>query len=594
MINSMKRNLFFLLCLTATMMADAQIARWLIQPSYDNIYMASGIDAVLTDSAGIKSLWSFDGKKLLSTPDIIFSFKEKRAISIKSGTNKITGIIKDNGEHIEVDSCNITYQYPYYSCGKLLVQSGSFYHYLDLDGKILKGKFTAAYPFFNGYAACCTYEDWEKQKDPYFLLIDEHEETVSFSFNGKKIPQNDIDFISSVNDENVGVVVIKKKVYYFDGKQKQLSAVFAREGESNLKEQAKLKGDIEQCITFAPDSTTQLVAKCGKASTLLIQFDSMLRPISITIDGNEKNYSLRNEKKKSYTSPLKIRESDNLYGICWQQEEILPPQFDRIVACFDNKALVRLNGRYGMLAVNKEAKFRIRLNKGNDIAFLHQKFETTIRVDMPTIISSDETYLEIDNKSGCDLDKTSRHKKDTESGNFVEYNCSLNIPDDLPDEIVEISYPIQILYDGLKSPVVQHKVNAWFYKKFEVEEDESQRSLSQGTLTFVFNIKNVQSDGNIYKTDVSVLADTLKVEREDKMSETRYKYKVYGLNEGINNVVIQIVEQGCPPVSFPFEVEYHKPVARTRNKPAEVEKVIIKRKPKEKQKLEKSTPRLEI
>lgn len=594
MINSMKRKLFLLLSLTVTLIANAQIARWLIQPSYDNIYMVSGIDAVLTDSVGMKTLWSFEGKKLLTISDSICPFKEKRAISIKPGTNKITGIIKDNGAYIKVDNCNTTYQYPYFSCGKLLVQSESFYRYLDFSGKISKVKFTTAYPFFNGYATCSTFEDWEKQKDPYFMLIDKHEEIVLFSFNGKTFSQDDIDFISSVNDENVGIVVIKKRVYYFDGKQKLLSPVFAKDAESNLKEQAKLKGDIEECITSASDSTTQLVAKCGKTSTLLIKFDSMLRPISITVGGKEKRYSSRIEEKTCYTSPLKIQESDKLYGIYWQQEEILPPQFDSIVACFNNKALVKLNGKFGMLAIDKESKFRLRLNKGNDVAFLHQKFETMIRVDMPTIISSDETYLEIDRKSGCDLDKTSRRKKDTESGNFVEYNCSLNIPENLPDEIVEISYPVQILYNGLKSPIVQHKVNAWFYKKFEVEEDESQRSLSQGTLTFVFNIKNVQSDGNIYKTDVSVLADTLKVEREDKMSETRYKYKVYGLNEGVNNVVIQIVEQGCPPVSFPFEVEYHKPVAKTKNKPAEVEKVTIKRKPKVKQKTEKLTPRLEI
>lgn len=39
-----------------------------------------------------------------------------------------------------------------------------------------------------------------------------------------------------------------------------------------------------------------------------------------------------------------------------------------------------------------------------------------------------------------------------------------------------------------------------------------------------------------------------------------------------------ILEQGCPPASFPFEVEYHKPVARSKNKPAEKEKVTIKKK----------------
>ena len=64
------------------------------------------------------------------------------------------------------------------------------------------------------------------------------------------------------------------------------------------------------------------------------------------------------------------------------------------------------------------------------------------------------------------------------------------------------------------------------------------------------------------------------------MSEIRHKCKVYSLKEGVNNIVIQILEQGCPPASFPFEVEYYKPVAKTRNKPAEKEKVTIKKKEK--------------
>ena len=160
-------------------------------------------------------------------------------------------------------------------------------------------------------------------------------------------------------------------------------------------------------------------------------------------------------------------------------------------------------------------------------------------------------------------------------------------------------YPIQVVYNGLKSPVINHKINAWFYKKFEVEEDESQRQVENGTLTFVFNIKNAHLDGSIVKFDVSVLADTLSVQREDKMSETRYKYKVEGLNEGINNIVVQILEQGCPPASFPFEVEYHKPVEKTKTTPAEQEKVVIKKKPKVQPKVQQhnptpSTPRLEI
>ena len=591
----MKRTLLTFICICLAGLANAQIAKWLIEPLYDDIHMAVGIDAIVTDSANTKTLWSFEGRRLATTPNEIFDFRENRSVSTVPGTANIACVFKNNGESIKIENCNVAHAFPYYSCGKLLVQEGIYYRFVGLDGSFNGGKYTKAYPYFNDYASCQTFLNMEKQKDPYFLLVNKNEEMVQFSFNGKKFDTDDIEFISSVNDENLAIVVLKHKLYKFNGADGSLSPVFASEDETNLKNQAKLDGDLNMCYKKVDDNTYVLTAKCGKNGEVSFEFDNMLKPVSFTTNGETKKYSVREEVKREFTSPLRMETEGNLYGIYWESEVMLPAQFEKLSTCFENKAFVKLNGKFGMLAIDKDAKFSLKINKGNDVAFLHQKFETAVRVDMPSYILSDKTYLEIDPSCGIELDKTSREKKNTESGNFVEYNCVLNIPENLPDEIEEISYPIQVVYNGLKSPVINHKINAWFYKKFEVEEDETQRHVEHGTLTFVFNIKNAQLDGSIVKFDVSVLADTLSVQREDKMSETRYKYKVDGLNEGINNIVVQILEQGCPPASFPFEVEYHKPVAKTKTKPAEQEKVVIKKKAKVQQPTPTpSTPRLEI
>ena len=591
----MKRTLLTFICICLAGLANAQIAKWLIEPLYDDIHMAVGIDAIVTDSANTKTLWSFEGRRLATTPNEIFDFRENRSVSTVPGTANIACVFKNNGESIKIENCNVAHAYPYYSCGKLLVQEGIYYRFVGVDGSFNGGKYTKAYPYFNDYASCQTFQNMEKQKDPYFLLVNKNEEMVQFSFNGKNFDTDDIEFISSVNDENLAIVVLKHKLYKFNGTDGSLSPVFASEDETNLKNQAKLDGDLNMYYKKVDDNTYVLTAKCGKNGEVSFEFDNMLKPVSFTTNGETKKYSVREEVKREFTSPLRMETEGNLYGIYWESEEMLPAQFEKLSTCFENKAFVKLNGKFGILAIDKDAKFSLKINKGNDVAFLHQKFETAIRVDMPSYILSDKTYLEIDPSCGIELDKTSREIKNTESGNFVEYNCVLNIPENLPDEIEEISYPIQVVYNGLKSPVINHKINAWFYKKFEVEEDETQRHVEHGTLTFVFNIKNAQLDGSIVKFDVSVLADTLSVQREDKMSETRYKYKVDGLNEGINNIVVQILEQGCPPASFPFEVEYHKPVAETDTKPAEQEKVVIKKKAKVQQPTPTpSTPRLEI
>lgn len=573
-------------------MSNAQIAKWLITPSYDAIYMASGIDAVVTDSLNTKTFWTFNGKKILQTTDEIFDFKENRAVSFIPGTTTLAHIYKDDGEILDVGHSFVNRQFPYYSCNRLLVNNGEYYWFLDEEGEICGNNYINAYPFFNGYALCRSYLNLEKQKDPYMLLITDEDKKVDFSFNGKVFEPKDVEFISSVNDEGIAIVVIKSKLFIFNGKDRSLSPVYATETEMNPKNQAKLNGEFMECYRVTGDKETRLTAKCGKSTNVSFEFDNLLRPVSFSSNGNIKIYSTNAEPKKEYFSNLRLSFADDMFGIDYGDIEILPPQLDSIMACFGNKAFVKLNGKCGMLEVSKTPGFSIKINKGNDVAFLHQKFETKIRVDMPDYILSDKTYLSIEPESGLSLEKTSREKKNTESGNYVEYGCVLTIPENLADDIEEISYPVQVLYNELKSPIINHKIKAWHYKKFEVDEDENQRVLEDGTLTFVFNIKNTLLDESIVKFDVSVSADTLKVQREDKISETRYKYKVYGLNEGTNNIVVKVLEQGCPPAVFPFEVEYHKPVAETKTTPAEEEKVVIKKKARLQQ--QPSSPRLKI
>lgn len=578
----MKRITFILFCLWSLMDIKAQIAKWLIPPLYERIQLVNGIDAVMTDSAGVKTIWTMDGQRLISCKGELFPFKEGIALSVTQGTSRILMAYKQHGENIRIEGCNVAHNYPYYSNGKLLVQNGPYFRFVDTEGNIMEGKYTNAYPYFNGYATCDTYLNMEKHKDLCHFLIDEKGAPVSFTYQEKQIDNDDLQFISSVNDEKIGIVVVKSKVFFFNGVSKELSPVFANDNPTpNMKEQVKLTSDIEQCFLQNSDSTYILTAKYGKNDMVSIYFDLMKRPISIKRNETEHFYQRRSETKKNYNSDLKIKSEGNLVGLYWNNiGEMLPPQFDEVTTCFADKALVKLNGKFGMLKIVKDETFKLRMNKGNDIAFRHQKFETSIRADFPTFLRADKVHIEVNPQTGCDIDKTSKNYKNTENGNFVEYNCVLNIPINLPDELTTIEYPITIYYDGLRSSEIPFDVKAWHYKYFVVDVDDSQTALENGTVSFVFNInaERIASDG-IYPTTVNILTDSLHYEYE-KMSEIRHKCKVYSLKEGVNNIVIQILEQGCPPAAFPFEVEYYKPVARTRNKPAEKEKVTIKKKEK--------------
>ena len=576
----MKRLLLVFMLFCGYISSDAQIAKWLIPPLYDKISLVSGIDAIMTDSTDIKTVWTYSGKRLITSKDDLFPFKEGLSLALKRGTASITTIYKENGESVNVSGCSVAHAFPYYSNGKLLVLQGDDYKYIDSNGVILSGSYASAYPYYNGYAACDIYLNMEKKKDIVHLLIDNNGKPCKFSFQGKEIDTDDIQFVSSVNDEDIAITVIKQRVYFYNAKEKMLTPVMIKDVQSpNLKEQAKITSDISQCFLQNVDSTYTLTAKCGKSDVVSIVFDIMKRPQYIKRNDVEHYYKNIKEETKLRNSELKISKEGGLIGLYWNNgKEILPPQFEEVISCFDNKALVKIKGKVGMLEILKDETFKLKMNKGDDIAFRHQKFETNIRADFPTFLNANKVNIEINNQTGCDIDKTSKESKNTESGNYVQYNCVLNIPADLPDELTTIEYPVTILYEGIKSSTIPFKVNAWHYKYFVVDIDDSQTALENGAVSFVFNInaERIASDG-VYPTTVNILTDSLTYEYE-KMSEVRHKCKVHSLREGVNNIVVQILEQGCPPASFPFEVEYHKPVARSKNKPAEKEKVTIKKK----------------
>lgn len=580
-----KKLILVLAIFASTFQMNGQVAKWLIPPVYDNIRMANGEKLVIADSLENRIIWSQSGQRLAMTEDRLFSFKEGFAVTTKRGSDLITGFYDKDGKYTSLLNCRVTYSMPFFSNRHLLVWDGSFYRFVNNKGEFVSERFAKAYPFANGYASCSTFENLEKRKDLYNLLISTDHEQIVFSYRGKQFDNDDIEFISSVNDENIGIVIAKHKLYYFDGKDRTISPIFATKDETNLKNQAKLRDELSKCLSFESDSIISLRAEAGKNYRVLIRLNQLMIPLSIELADEEHTYRKNIDSKPISKSPLSVFKKGEKCGVSWDGKEILPPQFDDLFFYFEDKAFVRMSGKCGMFKVLKDENFKININKGNPIDFRHQKYETTIRLDLPKMISSSNTRIEIDPRSGCDVDMTSGEGRDTDYGNYIQYNCVLSIPQSLPDEMYndtrnEIEYPTQVIYDGLKSPVIPFKVKAWHYKYFNVDINDAETTIQRGTLSFSFDINAERIPGEaVYPTSVIIQADTLQYELE-KISETRYKCKILALNEGTNNIAVQILEEGCPPASFPFEVTYTKPSAKGRNKQSAKEDVVIKKKTK--------------
>lgn len=591
----MKKTVLLLLAILSCLTLEAQMTRWIMQPVYDKIYIASGAPIIVSDSSTESTLWNLRGEKVSTTKDQLHAFREGFGVTTKRGTKNITGFYNTTGKFTPIKNGSITCDYPYFSDGFLLAQSDDIYFFINSKGEEkLYGRYVKIYPYSNGIASCFTYESIEKQKNPYYLYITTNNEPIELWLNNKVVDQDDVEFLSSLSNDGTGIAIVKHKVYYFNKDTNNLSPVFATKGETNPKKQVSVDKNVYEYFVDMNDSI-MIKGQSGKTEKVDFYFDKLLRPKRIKFADRTEVFKRESVEEQKYKSPItEYKSTDGKYGLKYNDTEILPAQFEETGILMNNFATVKSNGKWGMLHYDKNLRFRLIMHDGKDIAFRHKDVSTKIKLELPSIISADKCRFDIDPKYGCTIDKISLETKNTENGNYVQYNCILTIPDSLPDVLTEIQYPVQIEYDNLKYPIIPIKTNAWHYKYINVDLDDSETLLEQGNVSFTINISADKQPGeNDYPFDVDIITDSLQTELT-KISETRYKCKLYSLKEGINNVNINILEDGCPPSIFPFEITYVKPAKKTRNKPAVKETVRIQKKVNVVRKPKKETPLLPI
>lgn len=560
----MKRIVLLQLTIMSCLAATAQMAKWIIRPGYDKIYMAEGAQIILSDSAGTCAMWDTYGRRMATTADAVNAFRNGLAVTTDKKTGCATGFYGTDGKFTKLkEGYAPAYSFPYFSDGYLLLEGEGRHCMVDTEGQEVNfGAFEGIYPFHKGYASCLTYEQVEKMKNPYHFYVTSDKHLVQLSYNDKNIDAEDVKFLSSLSAGSIGIAVIKHKVFYFDGTNKTLKPVFATADETNVKKQIQVSGNTDEWLTENGD-TIIVCAKKGKEVLATFKFDKLCRPLSAVFPTREVQFAREKHEEEAYSSDFKPEKgADGKFGLTYKGTTSLPPQFEETGLCVGNLAAVRTKGKRGLLTIDDELKYSFKMNKGNDIGFRHRLFETMIRLDVPAEISSNLCRFDVDPQYGCEIDKTSIVTKNTESGNFVQYNCVLSIPDSLPDRMTDVTYPVQITYDGIKYPTYPLTVKAWHYKYINVDLSESEIVVSKGNVEFNINIEVDKKPGDgDYPFEVDVKAGDLRSELE-KQSETRYKCRVFSLAEGTNTLYINIRERGLMPSVFPLEITYKKPVAK--------------------------------
>lgn len=593
----MRKTIILALALLMMGQVDAQVAYWIIHPNYDSIYFATGANLIITDSLNEKIVWTTEGRRLFKTTDRLHSFCEGFAVATEKNSDRITGFHNLDGQFTPLEeNCFVAHDYPYFSDGYLLVKKDGKYYYADTKGKLHGPKghgFYSAYPLHNGFASCRNYKnlDRPREKEIVSFLIksdnDKLQVLSSFSFNGKDFSSSDLEFISSVNDEGIGIVVAKHKVYYFKG-ENELEPVFTPTEENTSNNQAKLDGNISDCL-IQLDNSYYVLYMNDEFSCL---FNARMVPLEIGPNLKRIPFKTISTTKEKKHSSLVLNRKNNLFGLSIDGDKVLPPQFEGIYERFDNNAFVKASGKQGLLRVSKNEKFHAIINKGKEICFRHRTIGTDISITMPSFIPAEKTLIESCDTS-CIINKTSWDPKKTPQGNSIEYRCELNFPQDLYDYIllyqdnpkqktIGVTYPIQVISDGIKFPIINLDAEVWYYKSITIAIDESQKTVKNGTGTFYFDV-NIErlSEDDFYPVVVDIIADSLYLEPVCEplpSSNSRFKGTVYNLKEGANDIIIKVEESGCPPNYQPHTITYTKPSAKNKRKKEDID---IKKKTEE-------------
>ncbi len=135
----------------------------------------------------------------------------------------------------------------------------------------------------------------------------------------------------------------------------------------------------------------------------------------------------------------------------------------------------------------------------------------------------------------------------------LSYETTLDIPEEIGLERTPSTVKFSLNYDGLKFTPAIIPYNKWYIHNYEVEMISYQ--VSGSVLTAKISIRNTgKRDGMNYFRDVNIEAEDSVVCSFSKMTEDIYTARMFGWTHPTVRFNVDITEDGCPTISYPFEV----------------------------------------
>ena len=484
----MRKTLLSLVALLICATSNAQVAKWMLNAEYDSITVNNvGLLEVRLDNK--VGLYDRTGKELIPIEyDRIDQFHEGYALLYNG--DRFVGFTDEQGKVVNLSSKGYLLREgaDYFSCGRLLVYNQNagtpIYRYINTDGGTSGDTYLLAHPYIENYAAVLRSLDNRDLTKVQYDMIDINGKPIEI-YDDKRIG---LQFISSFRDGKA-ILISKNKFYTITINDRFPSQIYTDDSMSR-KSMVTLEYNTLQVSSY-PTNRYLIKAKNGafvfNANLQLDEYALDSNPI-VTIP------TAKVEPRVAPGSVFSILTNGSTFGLSYMGSELLPPQFEEITVIEDNFAVVRRNGKYGIITVDPTSNFEFDIDKGHTITFRHESVKVDLTATLPDYISQNAIVESV--SSDCTIDKPSRVTIPNPEGLFIKYDCYLQIPLDLTENKTNHTYKFILKYDNLISTEYEVNVQEWYQKYYDVEITEYTAQFKENKeIKINFDIK--KSDSNL-------------------------------------------------------------------------------------------------
>ncbi len=524
----------------------AQIPTWVLHPSYDAVKPLRSGYFVITKN-GKQGILNGQEKEVVPIKyDKIDFFNNDTGLLYNN--DHFVGYVSNNGVVKDVEDKNFK---PVclnrFSNGYLAVSNITGYYYLSEKNDTPLGPFTYAYPFSEGYAWVRVPKSAKHILDgSYTFDVLSAETGTSAQLALGNYDKDDIDFISTSSNGKC-IIVLKKRFYEYDYKSETLTPLST---DNNPENKSSRVTALERPVAYTAEGDRfRIQFKQGSMT-----FDPMMRLTSISYTGQPtQTFEVPQPEVITYESPIvPITFNDTkLLGLKYLNKDVLAAQFEEVTRRWDDFALVKQNGKYGVLQFDPKHTCRLILNENKDIGFEHKMTTADIKVICPPYMQLPLMTLSSLDKN-CTINIDTRQENSNIETSALSYNCMMEIPKNLGIKKMASSASFAINYDGLKFTPTVIPFNTWYINNYTVQLLSHQ--LNGQVLTADILVKNTgqNNEGNYF--EVSIQTSDSTVCEFNKVTEELYSARLSEFTENTVNFSVEITEDGCPPLSYPFSV----------------------------------------